>query len=234
MSINVLDKILTDICLDERVQDGIFDIGNNVHMEVFREYLCKKGIPKNTVNEIVNLVVEKGKHPERQAWNKNGILVTFPTPEYKQRALQRGTHFEKNPKAGQTNLFGGGQTAPQAPTPVQTPTDSTPAIPPSSDTSSTLPPSDAVKGTGETLKSGDSVNVSKVEPQGAAVPEKPKTPQEVDAEKVAAKQMMNANDALPTVAGIGENRLNEELKKLTKIALEMNLNEAVRFLSRHF
>jgi hypothetical protein len=49
----------------------------------------------------------EGKYPERQAYNTNGILVTFPTPEYKQKAIARGTHFEENPKRGQANVFTG-------------------------------------------------------------------------------------------------------------------------------
>jgi hypothetical protein len=70
-----------------------------------REYLISKGIPEAAAVDFTNRVVEGGKHPERQAYNKNGILVTFPTPQHKQNAIRRGTHFEKDPTKGHPNLF---------------------------------------------------------------------------------------------------------------------------------
>lgn len=96
-------ELLNEICLDRRISDGIFDIFNNQHMEVLREKLVEMGIPSKEVVEIANAVIE-GKYPERQAYNANGILVTFPNPEYKQRAIRRGTHFEEDPTKGQSNL----------------------------------------------------------------------------------------------------------------------------------
>jgi len=100
----IIEKILNQVSVDPRVKDGVFEISCNEHMEALRDYLTKKGIPTKEVVEFSNKVLE-GKYPERQAYNKDGLLVTFPTPEYKQRAIQRGTHFEKKP-APQTNLFG--------------------------------------------------------------------------------------------------------------------------------
>jgi hypothetical protein len=99
-----LDRMLEDISLDKRIEDGIFNLENDIHMQVMREYLVNKGISENEVVDFSNSVLE-GKYPQRQAYNSNGLLVTFPTPEYKQRAIQRGTHFEKNPKVAQSNLF---------------------------------------------------------------------------------------------------------------------------------
>lgn len=98
-----VSELLSELCLDRRVDDGIFDIFNNDHMEVLREKLSEMGIPKTEVVELANKVIE-GKYPERQAYNSKGILVTFPNPEYKQRAIKRGTHFEEDPTKGQTNL----------------------------------------------------------------------------------------------------------------------------------
>jgi hypothetical protein len=100
---NISDFLLSELCLDNRVEDGIFDIFNNDHMEVLREKLVEMGIPKSEVVELANKVIE-GKYPERQAYNAKGILVTFPNAEYKQRAIRRGTHFEEDPTKGQTNL----------------------------------------------------------------------------------------------------------------------------------
>jgi hypothetical protein len=98
-----VSELLSELCLDRRVDDGIFDIFNNDHMEILREKLSEMGIPKGEVVELANQVIE-GKYPERQAYNSKGILVTFPNPEYKQRAIKRGTHFEEDPTKGQTNL----------------------------------------------------------------------------------------------------------------------------------
>lgn len=106
----IIEKILNEVCVDNRIIDGMFDVFNDTHMEVLREYLINKGLPRKDVYEYSNLVLE-GKYPERQAYNKDGLLVTFPTPDYKKRAIERGTHFEKNPVSG-------GQPSP-APTPQQ-------------------------------------------------------------------------------------------------------------------
>lgn len=98
-----VSELLSELCLDRRVDDGIFDIFNNDHMEILREKLFEMGLPKSEVVELANKVIE-GKYPERQAYNSKGILVTFPNPEYKQRAIKRGTHFDEDPTRGQTNL----------------------------------------------------------------------------------------------------------------------------------
>ena len=66
----------------------------------------------------------EGKHPERQAYNKDGLLITFPTPKHKQDALTAGTHFEKDPTKAASNLFTTPETNPsnpQASEPVPTP-----------------------------------------------------------------------------------------------------------------
>lgn len=98
-----VSELLSELCLDRRVADGIFDIFNNDHMDVLREKLSEMGMPSGEVVELANKVIE-GKYPDRQAYNAKGILVTFPNPEYKQRALKRGTHFEEDPTRGQHNL----------------------------------------------------------------------------------------------------------------------------------
>lgn len=126
---NFIDRILLEVCLDERVQDGIFDLSNDIHMDVLRENLVDKfGLSLENARSIHNKMLE-GKYPERQAYNKDGLLVTFPTPQHKQKAIQRGTHFEKDPTGGAQNVFAGdkpaqgGQPAAQAPAPApsQTP-----------------------------------------------------------------------------------------------------------------
>lgn len=114
MRTRMFEKVLNQISLDERITDGVVNLENEAHMNVLREFLVKKGIDEGMAIEYTNKVLE-GKYPERQAYNAKGILVTFPTPEYKAQAIKRGTHFEENPVKSQSNLFGGqgAQPAPQ-------------------------------------------------------------------------------------------------------------------------
>jgi hypothetical protein len=125
-----LDDILNSVCLDERVEDGIFSFENNAHLDALQEYLTKSGLAEKDSIAIRNRISE-GKYPERQAYNKDGILVTFPTPEYKQNAIARGTHFEQNPVKAQANIF---QTQPpqqgQAAAPAQPAAGATPPAAP--------------------------------------------------------------------------------------------------------
>ena len=104
MNKKLLEKILSEVSLDERVGDGMFNIEEDAHMEALRDYLTKKGIDEESVKSFSNKVLE-GKYPERQAYNAKGILVTFPTPEYNQAAIKRGTHFEEDPMKKASNIF---------------------------------------------------------------------------------------------------------------------------------
>src|ERR1035437_7179187 len=93
---NILDRVFNEVCLDERITDGVFKMEEATHMDALREYFLNKGVPREAAIAVTNRMVE-GKYPERQAYNQDGILVTFPTPQHKARAIARGTHFEKNP-----------------------------------------------------------------------------------------------------------------------------------------
>ena len=106
---HIYNKVLDSVSVDPRLETGIFDIHNNDHLSIFREYLIKEGISIEDSITLSNRLAEAGKFPERQAYNKDGLLVTFPSPEHKQRAIARGTHWEKNPKNAQVNIFGGDQ-----------------------------------------------------------------------------------------------------------------------------
>jgi len=98
-------SVLNDVCCDSRIKSGILDLKNPDHVFVLQEYLEKVGI---SIDEIVNKTAslfEAGRFPERQAYNKDGILVTFPNKEYRTRAINKGTHFAENPKKSQSNIF---------------------------------------------------------------------------------------------------------------------------------
>jgi len=99
----IIEKFIRNISLDERISDGVFNVEDEKHMDVLQEKLKDMGLDEEESLHYRNKIVE-GRFPERQAYNSNGILVTFPTPEYKQRALKRGTHFDKNPRKGKSNL----------------------------------------------------------------------------------------------------------------------------------
>ena len=120
-----IDKLLNKICLDERIQDGTFQMENDNHMDILQEYLERYGLTKEESDGIRNRMLE-GKFPERQAYNKNGILVTFPTPEYKKRALERGTHFEKDLTKKEPNITFDGSTQTETPTKTQPTSPATP------------------------------------------------------------------------------------------------------------
>ncbi len=277
------DTLINSILIEwsSRSPTGLcYETYSEESLEILREVI--EEVFGNSINsfEFVNeisIIAEKGRHPERQAYNKNGILVTFPTPEYKARAIARGTHFEKNPKAAQSNVFGGGQSAPQAPSP--TPTATTPSTDSMDTGASALPKSDtgtpqappAKKEVPEPGTPGGSVPPAPAPSAASAPPTQPpaqgqlavepipqqpttppvvapvpppvsppapkKTPKQIAAEKEVVKQMLNTDDTLPTVPGVGGSgmaeNLKEELVKLTKVALEMKYNEAVKFLSQH-
>lgn len=101
----IIEKVLNDVSVDSRISNGIFDIQNNQHIGYLYEYLVNQGIEEDLVLEFAGTLMEKGNFPERQAYNAKGILVTFPTPEYKKAAIQAGTHFENDPTRGHPNVF---------------------------------------------------------------------------------------------------------------------------------
>jgi len=133
----IVEKFLNKISLDERISDGIFEIENNNHLDIFQEYLQNMGASEEESIHARNRMVE-GRFPERQAYNKNGILVTFPTPEYKKRAIERGTHFEKNPMAGKTKLQFSPAPAPSA-SPAAAPAPAPAAAPAAAPAPTTVP-----------------------------------------------------------------------------------------------
>jgi hypothetical protein len=205
----IIDKIINNICLDERIQDGTFDIDNNDHMGVFREYLIKRGIDEQVVREFSNLVLEKGKHPERQAYNNNGILVTFPTPEYKERALKKGTHFENDPTKPASNVF-----EPEKPqTKVVEPVSQDPQNPqsqPQNNNSPIQPEPSAIPSAPENPSGINDKNNSSIPPEEKEEPKpiedpnnQPKSPEEKEQEKQIVKNIIqNDNNTLEEVINI--------------------------------
>jgi hypothetical protein len=96
-----IQNILLETCLDNRILGGVLEINNQEHIEILGEYLYRHGLNGQFVMEVVNnLVLREGKFPDRQAYNKNGWLVTFPSADYKNAALHKGTHYTSDPTHG--------------------------------------------------------------------------------------------------------------------------------------
>jgi hypothetical protein len=102
-------SIINDICCDSRIKNGIPDLKNPEFCFVMQEYLIKEGLSIEEVTDKTSILFEKGKFPDRQAFNNAGILVTFPTPEYRDKAISKGTHSVENPKKANPTIFGGEQ-----------------------------------------------------------------------------------------------------------------------------
>jgi len=201
----LLDRILNEISLDSRIPNGIFDIAEDTHMDVLREYLTGRGIPEEVVVEYCNRVLE-GKYPERQAYNAKGILVTFPTPEYKAKALAKGTHFEKNPTKAAPNIFGGAEAPQQAAAPAGDAQGKPPAGKtslPLSQTQTATPPQPGQPEPPVDQPTPTTTAAPQATPTAAEPPTEPtelppvpaKSPAEKEANKNAIKKMMKGNDS---------------------------------------
>ncbi len=91
--------------LDAGVESGIVDFTNEQHVELLAMHLFDRGANAQIVAEVVNkIAIRDGKYPDRQAFNKDGWLVTFPSPEYKQAAIKKRTHFESDPTNGKGGM----------------------------------------------------------------------------------------------------------------------------------
>ena len=93
-----------EAALDSRIPDGVVDLKNATHVRVIAEAMYDSGISKETINEFVQKFVDEGKHPDRQAFNKEGWLVTFPSKDYRDRALKKGTHSIADPTHGKGGM----------------------------------------------------------------------------------------------------------------------------------
>lgn len=197
----IIEKLINSVSVDPQIKDGVFEISNNEHMDVLRTHLIKRGIPESDAMDFCNRVVE-GKYPERQAYNKDGLLVTFPTPEYKQRAIQRGTHFEKKPQA-QTNLFGEpGATPPADSKPPEGKKEEKPEQPnktslPLSSVSAEVPTNASTTSAPDAIPTAppDQKSEPADEPTELPPPE-PKSPEEKTADANAIKSILQSDDSL--------------------------------------
>jgi len=203
----IIEKVLNDVFVDPRISDGIFDIKNNEHVGYLCEYLINKDIEPEIVYEFCDLLLEKGKYPRRQAYNANGILVTFPTPEYKTRAIRAGTHFENDPTRGHPNVFNNetppatepssaAHIAQASPTKTNLPVSTSTASPPSSEKSgedTSSEPAQQMPNAFTTAAPQQSPQEEPSEPTKLPLPA-PTPPEEKDANKNVIKKMLKGDD----------------------------------------
>lgn len=203
----IIEKVLNEVSVDHRLSDGIFDIKNNEHIGYLCEYLIDKGIDADIVYEFVQPLMEKGKYPDRQAYNRKGILVTFPTPDYKKEAIRAGTHFEEDPTRGQSNLFQGGDKPPatepppaasaaqSGPTKTNLPVSTSSATPPPSEKGGedSSEPAQPIPNAFTTAAPQQSPTEEPAEPTKLPPPQ-PTPPKEKQANKDAIKQMLKGDD----------------------------------------
>jgi hypothetical protein len=96
--------IITEASLDTRIPSGIIDLKNVDHIQVVAEIMYDSCQNEDVVNEFLNKFLSEGKHPDRQAFNKEGWLVTFPSKEYRDAALKKGTHSISDPTHGKGGM----------------------------------------------------------------------------------------------------------------------------------
>lgn len=97
-------SIITEASLDSRIPNGVVNLKNTEHIQVVAEAMYDACEDENIVNEFVESFVGEGKHPDRQAYNKDGWLVTFPSAQYKQAAIKKGTHYPSDPTHGKGGM----------------------------------------------------------------------------------------------------------------------------------
>jgi len=100
-----INDVLMESALDNRVEDGIVDLTNESHIDVVYEVLQRKGLKESGVDELLETILtQEGKYPDRQAYNKDGWLVTFPSKEYRDAAIKKGTHAISDPTHGRGGM----------------------------------------------------------------------------------------------------------------------------------
>lgn len=101
--VDIINEAILDVCANPLVENGTFDPTNNEHI-----FLLMENLDGNLEEEYIVKAVEalrcEGKHPERQAYNKEGWLVTFPSREYRDAAIKRRTHSLADPTHGKGGM----------------------------------------------------------------------------------------------------------------------------------
>lgn len=100
----IIENVIAEAALDSRIYDGIVDLGNSEHLVVIAEKMNDVGVDEQVINEFIEQFMEEGKYPDRQAYNRDGWLVTFPSKEYRDAAIKKGTHSVSDPTHGKGGM----------------------------------------------------------------------------------------------------------------------------------
>ncbi len=101
--IDIVNDAILDVCTNPLIENGTFDPTNNEHMFLLMEALDGNLEEEHIVKAVSALKCE-GKYPDRQAYNKEGWLVTFPSKEYRDAAIKKGTHSPSDPTHGKGGM----------------------------------------------------------------------------------------------------------------------------------
>lgn len=241
---HVIDRIFAEVCLDERVSDGIFKLDEEEHMNALRDYFVKKGFSNEQAVHVTNRMVE-GKYPERQAYNKDGVLVTFPTPQHKAKAISRGTHFEKNPNpqaaAAEKQKEAGADEGPKKNVGLNMPAPDKKETEDADDEEEDSEKSSGDDGDKKVTQGDKELDIAPPQakapeppPQAPVVPQTPQTPERIAAQKAVVQQMMSTdNTNMDNIAAPLTEACVNQLKQLLKTGEGMGLAEACAFLKRY-
>jgi hypothetical protein len=87
-----------------KIESGIFDVYNPDHLILFVEHMVEFGMSEMAAEQYLEMALEEGKYPDRQAFNKEGWLVTFPSKGYRDAAIKKGTHSISDPTHGKGGM----------------------------------------------------------------------------------------------------------------------------------
>jgi len=219
---SLFDYILSEVSIDQRVTDGIFNMENNNHMDVLYEYFVNHGLSEIESLKITNGMVE-GKFPDRQAFSINsGRTTTFSSKEKRDAAIKSGTHTLKEPAKPK----------------VTEPSEKPLSIPSKNEPNDEEP--QQPKHEPNIFQNGHQLAVEPIGGKSqdidvdkpSVTPNQPQTPNQVAATKQVVKQIIGGdNTTLSNL--VPPLNLKEELSILLKEANRLNLKEAVTFLIDH-
>lgn len=238
---NIVDRVFAEVCLDERITDGIFRMDEEQHMDALRDYFLKKGITQEAAVAVTNRMVE-GKYPDRQAWRvEDGILVTWPSPAHKTKAMKEnpGKYTEREPTKPRPRPTEPADNRPPPPKDIggrdkEEDEDEGPKEP----KGAPVFPQSTQDGSGKELEveppRGDKAPEPPPAPTVPVEPTAPRTPERIAAEKEVAKQIMNtSDDALTKIEPQVSEACQQQLTELLKHADKQGYDEAVRFLIKY-
>jgi len=100
---SLFEQVITELECGH-LESGTFDVYDPSHLVLFIEHMVNFGMDEQSAEDYLTRSLDEGKYPERQAYNKDGWLVTFPSKEYKDAAINKKTHFVSDPTHGKGGM----------------------------------------------------------------------------------------------------------------------------------